>query len=690
MSAIRNILLLFAAMGSISVYAQADVCGDDTIRTDSIWRIQEVEVVASKKSPALQRSAKGDWKLDPNAVNFMPRMLGDSDPIKAFQLLPGVTTAGELNGGLYVHGSEPGHNLICIDGVPVYNSSHLLGFFSIFNNDHFSSFSLNKSYQPADRGGRLAAVVEMTPRDSVVQRASVSGNVGILASRITGGIPVTPNSAIYLSARVTYVNPIISLIEGGFEDNTRLRYGFQDYNLTYVWKLNPKNKIVLNSYVGNDLLKLKEHQYQVDFNMQWLNGIASLKWERSCNEKTLLTQRIYMTHYRTNLRANQNTLRMKMPSRLTDFGYMGNVDWRLGTWKMKSGGNFIHHILHPQYPESVNIFEGINAGNPGRYEMEEFAVYTEAEKKWGKLTMNMGLRYSGSIQGDYYNGGAEPRVRLEYELSGNRTLSFSYQLNRQYMNQITVSSAGLPIDFWMPSTKDISGQKVHSLDVSFSQPLRNGDYELLVEGYYRKLSHQTIFNGGLLDMFNQTYRIEDHVLTGKGRNYGVELMLRKSRGRWNGWIGYTLAWADRQFPELREGNIFPAKYDRRHNLNAMIHYTLDNHWDFAMTFVYASGNAVTYPRAMYMIGENAVCVYDEYNSSRMPAYHRMDLSVNYWLGHTKKNCINLSLYNAYMRHNPVFVQVGVKPSEDKSGLLIKKKNMSLYSLLPSVSYIFKF
>lgn len=167
-------------------------------------------------------------------------------------------------------------------------------------------------------------------------------------------------------------------------------------------------------------------------------------------------------------------------------------------------------------------------------------------------------------------------------------------------------------------------------------------------------------------------------------------MLRKSRGRWNGWIGYTLAWADRQFSELREGNIFPAKYDRRHNLNAMIHYTLDNHWDFAMTFVYASGNAVTYPRAMYMIGENAVCVYDEYNSSRMPAYHRMDLSVNYWLGHTKKNCINLSLYNAYMRHNPVFVQVGVKPSEDKSGLLIKKKNMSLYSLLPSVSYIFKF
>ena len=326
---IRYILVLFAVLGDIGVYAQTGTRGDDTIRINSIWRIQEVEVVASKKSPALQRSAKGDWKLDPNAANFMPRMLGDSDPIKTFQLLPGVTTAGELNGGLYVHGSEPGHNLICIDGVPVYNSSHLLGFFSIFNNDHFSSFSLNKSYQPADRGGRLAAVVEMTPRDSVAQRASVSGNVGILASRITGAIPVTQNSTIYLSARVTYVNPIISLIEGGFEDNTRLRYGFQDYNLTYVWKPNPKNKIVLNSYVGNDLLKLKEHQYQVDFKMQWLNAVASLKWERQYNEKTSLTQRVYMTHYRTNLRANQNTLNMTMPSRLTDLGYMGNLDWRM-------------------------------------------------------------------------------------------------------------------------------------------------------------------------------------------------------------------------------------------------------------------------------------------------------------------------------------------------------------------------
>lgn len=687
---IRILFVLLAVMKVTNVCAQTTTRSDDTIRTDSIWRIQEVEVVASKKLPVLQRSAKGDWKLDPNAVNFMPRMLGDSDPIKVFQLLPGVTTAGELNGGLYVHGSEPGHNLICIDGVPVYNSSHLLGFFSIFNTDHFSSFSLNKSYQPAERGGRLAAVVEMTPRDSVVQKASVSGNVGILASRITAGIPVTSNSAIYLSARVTYVKPIISLVEGGVKDNTRLNYGFQDYNLTYVWKPNPKDKIVLNSYVGSDLLKLKEHQYQVDFKMQWLNGVASLKWERLCNEKVSFTQRIYVTHYRTNLKVNQNALRMTMPSRLTDIGYMGNVDWRLGTWKIKSGGTLIHHLLSPQYPETMNVFEGINAGNPGRYDMEEFAMYAEAEKKWGRLTVDMGLRYSGAVQGACYHGGAEPRIRLEYELPKNRMLSVSYQLNRQYMNQITVSSAGLPIDFWMPSTKDISAQKAHSLDVSFSQPILNGDYELLVEGYYRKLCNQTIFNGGLLDMLNKVYRIEDHVLTGKGQNYGVELMLRKSRGRWNGWMGYTLAWADRQFQALREGGLFPAKYDRRHNLNAMIQYTLDDHWNFAMTFVYASGNAVTYPKAMYMIGENAVCIYDAYNSSRMPAYHRMDLSVNYWLGHTKKSCINLSLYNAYMRHNPVFVQVGVKSSKDKSSLHIKKKNMSLYSLLPSVSYIFKF
>lgn len=673
-----------------NVCAQTKIQNGDTIRTDSIWRIQEVEVVASKKAPVLQRSAKGDWKFDPDAVNFLPRMLGDSDPIKAFQLLPGVTTAGELNGGLYVHGSEPGHNLICIDGVPVYNSSHLLGFFSIFNNDHFSSFSLNKSYQPADRGGRLAAVVEMTPRDSVIRQASVSGNVGILASRITTGIPVAHNSALYLSARFTYVNPIISLIEGGFEDNTKLRYGFQDYNLTYVWQPDAKNKFVLNGYVGNDLLKLKEHQYQVDSKMQWLNGVASMRWEHRCNEKVLLTQRAYMTHYRTYLRANQNAMNMTMPSRLTDVGYMSDANWQWGTWKMKTGATFIHHLLRPQYPESINIFEGINAGNPGKYQMEEFNLYAEAEKRWGNLTMDMGLRYSGAIQGGTYNGGVEPRLRLQYDLPGNRTLGISYQLNRQYMNQITVSTAGLPIDFWMPSTKDISGQKVHSLDVSFVQPLPGGDYEVMLEGYYRKLYHQTIFNGGMMDMFNQTYRIEDHVLVGKGQNYGIELMLKKSRGRWNGWIGYTLAWADRKFPELREENTFPAKYDRRHNLNAMVHYTLNDQWDFAMTFIYASGNAVTYPKAMYMIGENAVCLYDDYNSSRMPSYHRMDLSVNYWIGHKRNSCINLSLYNAFMRHNPVFVRIDVKPSTESSSLIIKKKNMSLYSLLPSVSYIFKF
>lgn len=683
-------LVLFAEVIVTSVCAQTKTWSEDSIHTDSIWKIQEVEIVAPKKAQTLERSARGDWKLDPNAVNFMPRMLGDSDPIKAFQLLPGVTTAGELNGGLYVHGSEPGHNLICLDGVPVYNSSHLLGFFSIFNNDHFSSFSLNKSYQPAERGGRLAAVVEMTPRDSVEQKASISGNVGILASRITAGIPVTRNSSLFLSARVTYVNPIISLIEGGFEDNTRLRYGFQDYNLTYVWKLDARNKIVLNGYVGSDLLELKEHQYQVNFKMKWINGVTSLKWDHRFNEKALLTQRVYMTHYRTDLRANQNTLDITLPSRLTDVGYMGNMDWKWNTWTAKAGVTYTHHVLHPQYPESVNIFEGINAGNPGKYSMEEFALYAEAGKKWGNMTMDIGLRYSGSKQSDSYHGGAEPRVRLQYELPENRIVAFSYQLNRQYMNQITVSSAGLPIDFWMPSTKEIPSQKVHSLDLSFTQPLLGGGYELMVEGYYRKLYHQTIFNGGMLDMFNQTYRIEDHVLAGEGQNYGVELLLKKNRGRWNGWIGYTLAWANRQFPDLRAGKTFPAKYDRRHNINATAHYTLDDHWDFSLVFVYASGNAVTYPKAMYMIGENAVCVYDDYNSSRMPPYHRLDLSANYWLGHKRNSCINLSLYNAYMRHNPVFVQVSVKPSESQSSLTIKKKNMSLYSLLPSVSYIFKF
>ncbi|MDR0892449.1 MAG: TonB-dependent receptor, partial [Mediterranea sp.] len=475
-----------------------------------------------------------------------------------------------------------------------------------------------------------------------------------------------------------------------FSNGTRLRYGFQDYNLTYVWQPGNRDKLVLNGYVGDDLLKMKEHEYQADAKLQWLNAIGSLRWEHRFGPKVLLTQRVYLTHYRTRLQVSQNALDVGLPSRLTDIGYVGKLSrtWRQGS--LTAGGTFTHHRLHPQYPESINIFEGINTGNPGRYTLEEFALYAEGSHRWNRLTAEVGLRYSGATHQSFYTGGLEPRARLRYELPKGRSLSLSYQLNRQYMNQVTLSGAGMPMDFWMPSTRDIPAQRIHGLDFSFAQLLHNGTYELLLEGYYRKLAHQTVFNGGLLDIFNQAYQIENHLLKGNGENYGVELMVKKNRGRWNGWVAYTLAWANRRFPELREGRLFPAKYDRRHNLNLLLRYTFNDRWNAALTYVYASGNAVTYPKGMYMIGENAVSVYDEYNSSRMPPYHRMDLSVNYRLGKQRRSSLNFSVYNVYMRHNPVLVSVHVKPSKDGKRLIIRKRNMPLYSLLPSISYIFKF
>lgn len=658
--------------------------------TDSIWQIGEVEVTATKKKALLEITPEGKWNITPEGLQKMPRLLGDNDPMKVFQLLPGVVNGGELNGGIYIRGSEPGHNLVTMDGATIYNPSHLLGLFSVFNNDHFASFSLQKSYIPASHGGRLAGYLEMQPRDSVLPKTEVSGSVGILASRLTTGIPITRKSTLYLSARATYINPIISLVEGEMADNTYLRYDFQDYNLTYVYQPTSRDRIIVNAYAGRDLMKIKEHQYQTNGHLKWINAVGSIRWNHRFKGDTKMSHRLYASHYQTELKINQNSLYIALPSHITEGGYKGNVSFRIDNTSLQAGVEAGIYQLHPQYPETEDVFEGINKNSPQDYHTTTFGAFIEAERHFGDLTVNGGLRYNGIARSGYYTGNLDPRLQATYRLPGKGKLYASLVVAHQYINQINVSTVGFPLDFWMPATSEIPSQRACTWNLGYIQPLFGGRYELSAEAYYRTLNHQTIFDGGLYDMITQNYQIEEHVLLGKGRNYGMELLLKKNQGRWNGWISYTLAWADRKYPTLRDGQWFPAKYDRRHNLNATLCFTLNDHWDFSAVYIFASGNAVTLPIGLYMVGENAVCVYEPYNSSRMPAYQRMDVSVNYHFGTKRNQSLNFSLYNVLKRHNPIFIQVSAKPSDDGNSMQIKKRNMTLFSLLPSLSYTFKF
>jgi hypothetical protein len=689
---VKSILLLLSLFlcRICTVSAQTDTVGYRISMTDSVWQLHEVEVVARKKAPLLQITPTGTWNISSESMKHIPQFLGDTDPMKVFQLLPGIVNGGELNGGIYIRGSEPGHNLTTMDGATIYNPSHLLGLFSVFNNDHFSDFTLQKSYIPASQGGRLAGYMEMHPREELLQKPEVSGSAGILASRITTGFPLTSKASLYLSARVTYVNPIIRLMEGGMEENTTLRYDFQDYNATYVYQPSEKDKIVVNAYGGRDLLKMEEYQYQVDAHLKWLNMAGSARWNHQFTPKSRMTHRIYGSHYQTTLDARQNTYDIALPSRITEGGYKGEVSLDFRRLSLQTGVEASLYSLSPQYPETHNLFEGINLYRPKDYHVLTTAAFAEVTHRWKEWIFNAGVRYNGSYHSSYRKGDVDPRLQASYSLKKGGKISASFVMAHQYINQITVSTVGFPLDFWMPSTQEIPAQQALTCNIGYMQPLFGGDYEFSAEAYWRALNHQTIFDGGLYDMITQNYQIEEHVLLGKGRNYGIELFLKKNRGRLNGWVSYTLAWADRKFPSLRDGKWFPAKYDRRHNLNATLHFTLNNQWDFSAVYIYASGNAVTLPVALYMVGENAACVYEPYNSSRMPSYQRMDLSANFHFGRKHNQSLNASLYNVLKRHNPIFIQVSVKPSSDGKSLQIKKRNMALYSLLPSLSYTFKF
>ena len=325
----------------------------------------------------------------------------------------------------------------------------------------------------------------------------------------------------------------------------------------------------------------------------------------------------------------------------------------------------------------------------------EYGIYLQNHlligTRWEALT---GIRYSGSVSAgsSCRYSGIEPRVSLSYEWRPDRKFLFSYTLQRQYMNQVVVSGIGFPTDFWLPASRFVPAQGSHNLSLGYFQSFADGAYELSVEGYYKHLSNQLEFNGEMIDMVNQDYQIEEHLYYGKGKSYGIEFMLRKNGGRLNGWISYTIGKSLRKFPDINGGNSFPAKNDRRHDLSVTACYKLNRRWDLSAVFVYATGSAFTMPTALYLIGENAVNEYGPHNGARMPDYHRLDLSASYWLkrGRRRESMINFSLYNAYARANPIFLSVSIRPSDDGKSIRISPKGQSLYSLIPSINYSFKF
>lgn len=686
-------------------------------------QLNEATITSSQQGKSVSGLSAGRIELNMEELKSLPKFIGANDPLKIIQLMPGIQTAGEGNSGIFVRGGEPGHNLILWNDAPVYNASHLLGSFSVFNTGHIGSFKLHKSNIPADYGGRLSSLIEVRSPESIPDKISVSGDIGLISSQITLAVPFNKKSALYLSGRKTYVGltlkPFIRAMVSNKGQEMPFDYEFQDYNLTFVNRPSSRDKITLNAYWGMDKLNIEDPEYMLAGDMKWWNLATSLSWEHRWTKDIVMKNTFFLSQYQNKLDMLQNSLAASMPSHIRDIGFRNKFTIPAGRLNINAGAEYIYHVISPQTP-FVKVSNN-DWGDSGTqiYRTHETAVFLSARiQALPRLTVEAGLRYvlnfqtgpyddltysdrgevvdsvrlgKGEITGFRHN--PEPRINFRYTPNANNSIQFSYNRQKQFINLVSISGVGLPTDFWVPASKNIPPQSGDNFSLGYFRTLFNNDYELSTEVYYRRMTNQMEFKSTLFDLFNQQYVLEKSINYGKGKAYGAEFMFKKNAGRFSGWISYTLGWSKRSFPAIMDGLEFPAKHDRRHDLSVVATYKLNEKWDFSSVFVYATGNAFTMPQGIYIQGGNIVKEYGKYNGARMPAYHRLDGSVNYWFfkRNGRESGLNFSIYNVYKHANPMYIFIVAKPSEHGNNqVVIKEKHKRLYDIIPSISWTFKF
>ena len=660
-------------------------------------------------------------------IKAVPALLGEVDVLKVLTLLPGIKSGGEGSSGLYVRGGGPDQNLILLDGVPVYNASHLFGFFSVFNADALKNVEVTKGGFPARYGGRLSSVIDLSMKEGNMTKYNVEGSIGIIASRLLVEGPIIKNKMSFMiSGRRTYIDLLARpLIKAATKGTGVFGYYFYDLNAKVNFNINDKNHLYLSMYSGDDKFYASFKDNYSDgmssssttnaFALGWGNVTTALRYNRVINNKLFNNTCATYTRYRFYTSAGaSNTYSYNGTTSSNNFNlkYLSGInDWNLKTDfdyipnpnnYVKFGGSYTYHTFNTgaaQYKIIDNNAAVDTTIGTDKINGNEYSTYIENDHKvTEKLKINYGLHYSAFfVSGTFYNS-LQPRVSARYLLFNNWSLKASYASMAQYLHLLTNSNIGLPTDLWVPATEKVKPQQSYQPAVGVAKSLLDNTYEISVEAYYKKMKNIIDFLDGSSFLGNGSW--ENKIAQGKGWSYGAEVFLQKKKGNITGWIGYTLSWTNRQFDQINEGKIYPYKYDRRHDLSFVYSQKLNKRWDANLTFVYGTGNAISLPQLSYnqaampnSIGYynnnnqfgNPVIYYGAKNSYRMQAYHRMDIGMNY---HKPKKwgeaTWNFGFYNAYNRKNPYFIYL----TQDEQGKRIAKQ-VSIFPIIPSVSYTFK-
>lgn len=655
----------------------------------------------------------GSLSIPMNKIMSMPALLGEVDVLKALSYTPGVATGTEGSAGLYIRGGTPDQNLILLDEVPVYNVTHLGGFFSVFNPNSLKSVDLYKSAFPARYGGRLASVIDLTMKDGNNQKFGGEVGIGLLNQNLTLEGPIIKNKASFIvSGRISTLG-LSSFLwpkkPSGYGETRK--YGFYDLNAKFNYQLNKTDQLFISFYNGFDRFTYSEwsanegRKTETALGNNWGNTTGTVRYSKVFSQKLFARFALMYTKYTSEFTNNFDDITPEETpfniyrntnAGIEDFGSKIQFDYfpnnRL---TFKFGLNTVRHTFSPFVTKS-NYNGFYDDTKSGKLPATQLDAFVDSDiTLLSSLRLNAGLRYSiyQVKNRTFYN--PEPRLGLNWTLPHHWAIKAGYSVMNQYVHLLTNNGYGFGYDAWLPSTNIVPPSRASQVSIGLYKTLPSPGLEFSFEVYSKKMKNLidypdgTNFTGLLADSW------DDIVLkNGVGRVKGMEFMVQKNTGRFNSWVSYTLSKSERKFAEINYSEWYPMKYDRRHNLSITASYAIGKTWKLSSSFVYQTGHAVTLPEAALLTENNQSpkFVYDRRNTGRMPSFHRLDIGVTKSLTtyHQRKAELSIGLYNAYNRKNPLYLDLKTVKNTNHEPTSIAIKQISFFPLLPYISYKLKF
>ena len=705
-----NSTLVFQFVGYKKKRVELNLTKDTllNIRLERGIEIEEVEVKGfhiKQNNPEL--STLNQPKITMQTIETAPVILGEHDVLKTLQFLPGIKQGAENTAGFNVRGGSADQNLILLDGVPVYNVNHMMGFFSVFNTDAIKNVNFIKGGIPARYGGKLSSILDISMKEGNLKESSGIFSISPMAARFTYEAPIKQDTAAFIvSLRRTFFDIPMVAFEKINGENGSFGYNFYDINIKTNWILNPKNRLYFSFYTGKDkqFATTKEKDSKTIYNYRWGNFTSVFRWNKVFTSKLFSNTSIYYSLYNHNelikIEENNKLTLFKTSSDLQDIALKSDFDFYVSPqYTIRFGGKLSQLVLNPNIIQVKDAESDISFNDENKTRATQSEIYFENAFDLQKLKLNIGARLSGYSTGKTKYLNFQPRLSANLELSSKLNMSASYTKMAQNIHLLTNSSLGMPTDLWVASTDRVGPQEASQATFGLSRQIQK-DYTISVEAYYKWMKDVVRFDEGAAFLDTKESSWDKNVLVGDGKAYGVEWMVQKNSGNLTGMLSYTLSWSERRFDGLNHGRWFPFKFDRRHDVSLLATYKFKKYYEkirsLSIGFTLQSGNNISLPDFEYAglltpgrefnyyhdSWETVRQTYDHPNNFRMPAFHHLDIGYNIVKQKTDRKSITwtFSVYNVYNRMNPWYYQ------KDKND---KIKQVSLFPFFPSVGFTYR-